>query len=421
MSGWRFAVGNLITRAGSFGVASGATEDPLYPLSKLGNGYPDEAARFLLETDGVYAVTFDLNLLRLTTDRADAPIGWADLINANSGTPGQFTSPPDRATYFARTNVVRFFRSVYQDIDVMPGENLEIDFALYRDDAGGSSVTKLGIKVLDLKSGCYYDGAANVWTTDPTKSVGETTMVDTWVDITESIPADPTQKERTIYRVILFNEAPSFDANSDAYVHDPALYAELDFVAGIGHNLPKGSTITFNAIAAVSVAQPSFSMQGAPATARNWTLTITYPTGAYPYADRPIIGELWASMLREDMPCPVFPFDLVVEDVGQVRLPGGRGRLAVWSDSVRPNRTARMKFKDGQIAYEQSRNNILGATRNGADPMLLVPVDGFEAIPDVIVIFHGRVGEKTTYSRTGTNARNYEIELEESPFPRGLP
>lgn len=417
MSGWKFAIGNLVTRAGSDPLALGATEDPIYPLSKLGNGYPDEVSRFLLETDGVYAATFDLSLFRLTTTRIDAPIGWADLLNAISGTPGLFTFPADRATYFARTNVVRFFRPVYQDIDVMPGEDTEIDFALYRDDAGGSTVTKLGIKVLDLKSGRYFDGATDSWTDDPTKNAGSTTTVDTWVDITEPIPADPTQAERTTYRVILFNEAPAFDGSSDAYVHDPALYAALDTFAIIGHNLPNGATVTFGALSG-DVAYPSFFGQGSPVTARNWTLTITYPAGAFPYADRPIIGELWASMLREDMPCPVFPFDLEVEDIGQVRLTGGRGRLAVWSDSVRPNRTARMRFKDNQAAYEQSRDNILGATRNGADPMLLLPVEGFEGAG---VLFHGRVGVKTTFARTGRNARTYEIELEESPFPRGLP
>src|SRR3990172_7184739 len=133
MANWTYSVGNLLTRAPAAPVASGGSlEDPLYPLADLGSGHPDEPSRWRRNDAGDYRAELDLNQLASSSDRADAPTGWADLTNFLEGQAGLPVDPPDYGDYGGRVGVLRAFRPVYQDVTVMPGEDGRITVGLYR-------------------------------------------------------------------------------------------------------------------------------------------------------------------------------------------------------------------------------------------------------------------------------------------------
>ena len=97
---WRFGIGNLSARAPAAPVAvSPSVEDSILPLVNLADGFPDTEGGLAWRSDGTYDIDFDLNLLANSSSRADAPTGWADLLNFLAGTPGLPANPPDFASY----------------------------------------------------------------------------------------------------------------------------------------------------------------------------------------------------------------------------------------------------------------------------------------------------------------------------------
>lgn len=411
---WKLALGNLITRAPAFGVAAGSTEDPYFPLSEVGNGYPDDPARWLWESDGIYSADFDLNLFAQSSARADAPTGWRDLVLTLAGTPGLGANPPEVGTFDTRADTVKFYGPIFQDIEVMPGEDLLFEGGLRFPAA--SAATGVEVLVLNLRTGKQWDGVLNAWnnSADP---LGEETVVDTWNDVSEPIVNDST--ERVTYRVILKPVAASYDATTFAYVSTPAITAAQDFVALVGSNLPVGATVAWDDGAfprSITPAYPSAFALGTSSSARYWSLDVTMPANTIALHGAPFIGELWAGRLVDLVACPGYPFDIVEGDIAQVRLQGGLGREFVYSELEFPTRAFKMRFKTtNDSQYEDARDSFLRASRYGADPVILVPVDQLEGAG---TLWHGRVGPETTFARVGLTRRTFEITLRESPFPR---
>lgn len=415
MANWKIALGNLISRAPAFGVASGSTEDPVYPLADLGNGHPDDPSRWLFETDGGYAATFDLNLLAMESDRVDAPSGWADLTNRLNGTPGLPADPPVWGTFGTRPNTIKVFRPSYQDIDVMPGESVLFEAGLRVPIADGTSATAVKIVVIDLGNGKQWDGVLDAWnnSADPVAEAS----ADAWTDVSETIVY--TGAVRTTLRVMIVPVAGTYDSTSYVWVSDPGLTASQDFVALVGHNIPDNATVTWSDGTNTRVivpARPSVYATGTASIERNWTLTITVPTNTAAFTSAPYIGELWAGRLIDLTACPGYPFDIKEEDLGQVRLEGGLGRESVFTEMEYPNRSFKLRFKTTNDAqYEDARDTLLRASRYGADPIILAPVDALEGAG---TIWHGRIGQDVTFSRTTLTKRTFDVDLRESPFPR---
>lgn len=416
MADWKFALGNLITRAATVGAASGGSaEDPLYPISQIGNGHPDDPSRFVWETDGIYTAAFDLNQLAWTSDRTDAPLGWRDLTLTLAGTPGLPTNPVEFGTFGTRANSFKFYGPVYQDIDVMPGEDLLLDAGLFLPAA--STATGVRVVVINLTTGEQWDGADNEWN-DEDDPLARTTTVDTWLDFAEPIVADALIGIRTTYRVILIPEAAAYDATTYAYCSAPTLSAAQDFVAFIGNNIPVGSTVTWSdgtATRTITPAFPSCYETGTSSSKAAWTLSITMPTNTKAWQPAPFIGELWAGRLLTLGDCPGFPFDVTEGDLGQIRLEGGLGRETVYTEADRLfNRAFKLSFKSKQDGYESMRDDFLRACRYGADPVLLAPISTLEGD----TLFHGRVGPDATFSLVNRSRRQYTVNLRESPLPR---
>ena len=193
MAIWRYAIGNLARRAPAAPVAvAPAVEDSILPLVNLADDFPDTRGGLDWRSDGVYDVDFDLNLLATSSSRADAPTGWSDLLNLLAGSPGLPADPPDWGSYGGRTGVLRLFRPVVQDIDVMPGEAFKIKIGLYRPTAASGS-TGTRVTVTDLWSGKSWDGAA--WADGGI--VATQTALDAWLDVDEEITADPNRTQRS--------------------------------------------------------------------------------------------------------------------------------------------------------------------------------------------------------------------------------
>lgn len=415
---WKLALGNLITRAPAFGVAASSTEDPYFPLSEVGNGYPDDPARWLWESDGGYSADFDLNLLAQSSERADAPTGWRDLALTLAGTPGLGANPPVFGTFDTRPDTIKFYGPVFQDIEVMPGEDLLFEGGL-RFPAAATGTTGVKVVVVNLKTGKQRDGVLDAWnnSADP---LGEETTVDTWNDVSETITNE--SEERVTYRVILTpTSGGPFGPLTYAYVSTPAVTAAQNFVALIGHNLPVGATVAWDDGASPRTILPLGSLPsvyalGASSSQRFWSLDVTMPANTTPWHGAPFVGELWAGRLVDMVACPGYPFDIIEGDIAQVRLEGGLGRESIFTEIEHPTRAFKMRFKTtNDSQYEDARDAFLRASRFGADPVILVPV---EALEGVGVIWHGRVGPEVTYARTSLTKRTFEISLRESPFPR---
>ena len=430
MGNWQVAVGNGVARSAVAPVTFGIPqEDPLYPLSNFGLGQPDTPALWeRIGAPAVYAAVVDLNMLANSSPRADAPLGWADFINAAAGTPGLPANPPVIGTFATRSSVLEFFRPVFQDVPVMPGETVTVSAGLYLPGAGTSVGVKL--RVLDLATGKSYDGLTNAWSTLDVR-VAQQTTTNTWLDFQEKIPADPARLVRTNYRVLLEQDSPPHGATTFCYASNgtptitngiPAIYPDVDFGALIGHNIATGSTVTLGdhlggpAILTFSpIVFPSMFDTGVASQIQQWRLTISMPTASADFRERPLIGELWLGAVADMAWCPRFPFDLTLGDSGQVRVPGGYGRQNVFSDAARARARLKMNFEADDAGYLQARDFLEGATRHGADPLLIMPVDTLEG---ATAIYHARLNNEVLYSRVNNPRRRYSLVAEEDPFPR---
>ncbi len=427
MESFHFSVGNLVTRAASDPAAvAPAAADTLLPLSNLGTGYPEEQGGLQWRSDGAYDIDFDLNLLADDSDRADAPTGWADLPLYLAGTPGLPANAPDWGNYGVRNPALRFFGPIFQDVDVMPGEQVKITGSIYLPAA--STSTSVALRVVDLTTGRQYDATALGW--DDDGIIESQAVDDTWKDFAVTIPADVSHTERRTYRVTVTPTAAAYGATTYGYISaygaggSPALFAEVDAVALIGHNLPAGATITLaqqpaGASFAIAAMQPScYVLAGLPVLAQTWRLSIAIPSALRPSAPRPIIGEVWIGRARTLAGhAPTLPFTVSEGDQGQVRVEGSSGRIDVLSSGAPARADLMLSFTFEHEAYKQGRDEVARLTRFGVEPLLLIPTKSFEGAGR---LYHGRIGQEVAYSRlspgTDEALRSFTWEFAESPL-----
>lgn len=410
---WQYSIGNLARRAPADPVAvSPAAEDSLLPLTNLANDYPDEQGGFTWRSDGVYDVDFDLNMLAITSERADAPTGWSDLLNLLAGTPGLAAQPPDWGSYGGRTSVLRVFWPSSQDVEVMPGEDFKLKVGLYRP-SGAAGATGARVIVTDLWSGKSWNGSA--WTDGGV--LASQTSTDAWSDVDEEITADTNRTERSTYRVKVEPIASSYDSTSYVYFSlngtngSPALVAEADLMAIIGHNIPDDATVALGATA-MSPAFPSFSATDTSVYTQTWRLSVDMPSGDQV---RPVVGEVWIGKVRTFLNRPELSLRLEEGDLNQIRVEGARGRVEVLSDmGRRPASRMQMKFKiNNEASYVQTRDEFTRGTKFGAEPLLFLPDSTFEGSGR---LFHGRVENKMSYVRVYNDWREFQLNFGESPL-----
>jgi len=427
MADWRFSIGNGVLRAANPPAAvSPAAADADLALSNWRTGYPDQLGAFQWRSDGTYAADLDLNLLAASSERADAPTGWYDLLNYLAGTPGLPANPPDWGTYAART-ALRLFRPVAQDVEVMPGESVRIAGGLYRPAA--SDATGVEVRVVDLTTGHQYDAGAVGW--DDDGKIDEQTTDDAWKDFAVTISADPSHGERRTYRVVVSPQAGAFSATTYVYASanggsgSPALFQTIDTFALIGHNLPAGATVSAvpqpaGTTITLTVGQPScYAVAAAAQLVQVWRISVSIPAALRPSTPRPIIGEPWLGLVRTMLvgsPIPTFGGDESAP--GQIRVSGPRKRQEIVPDSARPVTSLELVFRARDDAsFRQVRDEIMRLTRFGADPILLLPDALFEGAGRV---YHGRVEDRLAWSiitptSTGS-ARSFGMPFLESPF-----
>lgn len=427
---WKFSVGNLVSRAARAAAAvSPAAADTLLPLSRWGNGYPDERGGFQWRSDGTYAADVDTNMLAETSTAADAPTGWRDLLNLQAGTPGLPANPPDWGTYGGRT-ALRFYRPVVQEVEVMPGESVRIEAGIYRP-SGAAGSTGVECRVVDMTTGRQYDAGVVAW--DDDGLVDQQTTADTWKDFGVTIAADASHTERRTYRVLFRPQAASYGATTYAYVSanggsgSPAFFAEADVFALVGHALPTGTTVQFvpqpsGTTVALTLKQPSCYVvaPGGSQLVKTWRVSISIPSALRTTAQRPLIGEPWIGKARTFLGySPVLPVRITEGDPDQVRIEGARRRLEVLSDGGPPAAELMLNFVFEHTAYEQARDEVARLVRFGRDPMLLLPTDDHLFAGK---LYHGRIDEEVTYEQVtpgidGESAlRTFGWGFKESPL-----
>lgn len=421
---WTYSIGNLSQRAPRSPVAvSPATADALYPLWQLGSGYPDQQGALTWLSAGAYSIDFDLNLLRSTSDRSDAPTGWVDLLNLLSYTPGLPTNAPSWGTYAGRATSLRLYRPVVQEVDVMPGEDVKLEAGIYRPSAAAGA-TGVRVRVVDTWSGKGWNGSA--WASGGV--LDSQSSSDAWKDFAEEITADATRTERSTYQVIFEPIATTYDATSYVYVSmnggagGPVLYAEVDLAAIVGHNLPTNATVAFEpqpsgTSITLTPAQPSMYGTATAQFIQTWRLTITMPAGNQP---RPLLGEIWLGTVRTLPMNPALPVGVTEASPGQIILETARLRKEVLADEARAVTQLTLSFRTGvEASFGQVRAEVIRGTRSGADPLLLIP----EAILDGSGrLYHGRIDGQTfawnveTMTGTGLAFRTFGVPFSESPF-----
>lgn len=425
MASWRFSVGNIVSRAFDPPAAvAPAAEDTLLPLVNLGDGYPDQQGGLQWLATGAYGVDFDTNMLADDSDRADAPTGWLDYLYLLAGTPGLPADAPDWGAYGART-ALRLFRPVAQEISVMPGETVRLDIGIYLPVA--SAATAVQVRVVDLATGKGWEGGTeDAWLEGGV--VDEQAATNAWLDLSVEITADPDRTERSIYQIIVEPVAAAYGPTTYVYASayggsgSPALVPELDLCALVGHNLPADADVTLvpqggGTTLVLTPAQPSMYVVGAaPQLVRTWRLTIQMPAGNQP---RPIIGEVWLGTARTLLVgSPVLPIGLTESSPGQLTLEAARGRLEVLGEDAPHVTGLELQFKARTTAaYQQVRDEIARLTRFGAEPLMLLPGEGFEGAGR---LYHGRIGEKVSFQRQTPDGdetlRTFALPFAESLF-----
>lgn len=411
MASWRYSIGNAARRAASAPVAvAPATADAVLGLATLANDHPDERAGLAWRTDGAYAVDVDVSLLSSGSAAADAPTGWRDLLMLLAGTPGLPADQASWGTFAGRASTLRVFRPGAQEVEVMPGETVQLQLGLHLPAA--SSATGARVIVSDLSTGLAWNGSA--WAAGGV--VATQAVDDAWLDVDEEIAANPARKERGKYRVLIEPVAAAYDATTYVYASDPALIPAVDLVALIGHNLPPGATVSVGSIPMGSLSTPSsYAVAEAPDLARTWRLSIAMPLGTHA---RPIIGELWLGLARTLLVgSPMVPIDLGESSPGQIQVEGARKRVEVVGEDDPPVAELALQFRTrSDAAYEQVRDEIARMTQFGKDPLLLLPSTRFEGGR----LFHGRIEDRVVYSRiTPAEAdpvRAFALPFHESPL-----
>lgn len=416
MGTWRYSIGNLAARAPAAPAAvSPAAEDSLVPLANLADGYPDSLGGLEWRSDGAYDIDFDLNLLATASERADAPTGWLDLLNVLAGTPGLPTNAPDWGDYGSRTTVLRFFQPVVQEIDVMPGEDLQLSIGLYWPSAAtGSTGTR--VRVIDMWSGKGWNGTA--WASGGV--LLSQISSDAWSDVDEEITADADRTERSVYRVIIEPIASSFDATTYGYASmngtngSPVLVAEADLVAIVGHNIPDDAVVALGAVSMTPAARAFYATTTA-AYVQTWRLSIDMPTGIY---QRPVIGEVWIGKVRTLLgSSPVLPISITEGDPNQARIETLAGRVEVLGNGVPTRASMLLNFTFDNAAYVQARDEVARLTRHGEEPLLLLTSTSFEGAGK---LYHGKLGTTVVYERispgTDEALRSFGWAFEESPL-----
>jgi hypothetical protein len=409
---WSFSIGNLAQRAANAPAASSpSVSDTLLPISDLATGYPDEEGSFEWRADGNYVAIINTNLLANTSTRVDATTGYRDLLLDYAGS-GSNPNPPNWGTYAGRT-ALRAYRPLFQDIEAMPGEDMALAMGIYL--PANSVATAVQVRVTNTTSGLSWSGANTAWESGGV--VESQATDDTWEDFTETIVADVNMVFRSTYRVIVEPVANTYAANTCVYVSGlsgtgvPALYAEADFVALIGHNLPETATVSVGNFAFSVIDTPTASTTGNTELTQSYTMSIQMPAGNQP---KPKIGEVWIGKLIT-LTRGIDPdIDIKEGDVAQIRVQGATGRQEVVSDIRLPATYATMKvrtFTDAQ--WIQYRNLIYRGTRFGADPFVLVPPDDLQGSGRVM---HGRIGPILGTIHKENTWREFSMEFAESTF-----
>jgi hypothetical protein len=432
MASWKFSVGNLVSRAARYAVpVSPALEDADgLELSRLGNGYPDSEGALQWRSDGAYEIDFDLNELAEESDAADAPTGWRDLLLVLAGTPGLPANPATWGSFGGRT-ALRFFGPTFQDVWVMPGESRKITGSIYRPStSAGSAGTE--VRVVDLTTGRQWDAGGGSF--DDDGKTAEQTTVDTWLDFAVTITADTAHTERRLYRVIVRPQAASYGATTFGYISksggsgSPAMFAEADAFAILGHHLPRGTTLTFvpqggGTTITLPLVQPSCYViaPGGTQLVQIWRLTIATPSALRLSSPRPILGEVWIGKARTLLGgSPVLPISVTEGDPNQVRVEGQRRRIEVLGEDAPLPAELMLQFTFTTTSYEQARDEVARLVRFGAEPLLLLPSDLFEGAGR---LYHGRLGEEVTYQRISPggseSVRSFAWPFTESPLASG--
>lgn len=419
MAQWFYGIGNLSRRAPApWEAVAPATEDAALPLERLGDDQPDTQGAFVWRSDGAYAAVKDLNLLAMSSEAAHKPTGWADLLLELAGTPGLPANPADYDDADGRTGVLFAYGPVVQHVRVMPGETLRLDIGIEWPSAS-TGATGVQVTVTDEWSGKSWDGGSDGWTEDGV--LLEQTSGDAWSDVQETIDPDPLRTEASYYRVVIEPIAASYGADTlvyaSMYMDDgpPALLAEFDLAAVLGHNLPQDATVSVAGIT-ITPAQPSCKGTATAAFARTATLSIQMPTGVY--QPRPVIGDIWIGLARtfDRSPTPD-SIGFTEGDPDQIRLEGARKRQEVLGDEGYPVASKELEFKVPEADYVRVRDEITRATMFGVEPILLIPSSSYEGAR----FYHGRVGPEVRYSRLTVSEsdeqwRSFRLEFVESPF-----
>jgi hypothetical protein len=409
---WDYSVGNLAQRCANAPAAvAPAAGDSLLSLDHLANGYPDQEAAFTWRSDGTYAADVDINMLASASDRSDAPTGWRDLLLALAGTPGLGSFPPDWNTYASRT-ALRLYRPVFQEFDVLPGENFKMRASIYVPTA--SDATGVQVEVIDTWSGLGWNGSA--WVDGGV--LESQSVMDTWEEIDEVITADANRDVRSSYRVVISPIATSYSATTYVYASanggaldgSPAMIGEADLVALVGHNIPDSATVTVGTIT-LPISAVSCAVTDTASYAQVWTLDIQMPAGNQP---RPKLGELWIGMKRIFLRGPDPGITVKEGDPNQIRLETAQGRLEILSDQRLPAEAISLKIRTFTAeAFAQYKNELQRGTRFGADPVLLLPDAALEGSGRVIF---GRIGQEISYSHQETTFKSFTVDFRESPL-----
>lgn len=431
MSTFRFSAGNLVSRAPAAPVAATpSAADSTFGVADLGNGYPDEPARWAWNASGTYRVNLDLNLLEVASSRTEAPTGWGDFGLERDGTPGLGPFPPGWGMFGGSDLALRIYRPVFQDFQVMPGETIRVQVGLYLPAA--SSATQAWATLIDLETGEQYDAAGEAWNTS-LAGLGGQAATDAWLDLDVEVPATDGRTRRAAYRLILGLDAAAYDGTAYAYYrgredHEPSAVGPFSVAAIVGHDLPVDSAVTITenggeggVAVSLTPAQPSFfgyTFGEAELLHRFYQVQIQTAAGMLGVQGRPFVGELWMGAIQDFAWCPAFPFVIEDEDLAQVRLPAGGHSTAPrtrrgFTVAHHADQIIRMKFKANDDGYRQVRDVLQDATRHGVDPLLVLPNSALEGD----ACFHGRVDKKVTYTRDNLMRRSFDVILTCSPFP----
>lgn len=301
---------------------------------------------------------------------------------------------------------------VYQDITVNAGESIKVSAWVKT-----SSTDHTGAVVLrNLKTGKYYDGSTNAWTSTSSDRVGSSNAT-SFTQITETLTVEDhdTCRADTVTLRLSLELSTSGVFSGGLYFDDVLVVPGVNFASIHGHNY--GNAISplvqssddassWTTRATMTIQRPAFFSTFSTIYAEYWQIKLQGTPHEAPYTGEAVLGQYSTSTTA-----PMWGLPKTRNTPG-VRSKGPSGRPHVYTYATDPPQDIELTFSARTAAASRElADGLWLRSGQGLYPVILVPID------TETDVYFGRFMDPVTVERPFQGVYQTTLALAGDPFP----